>query len=626
MQGYCQLWSSKSKEIMARNNSKKTSNPEDEKVKVTRSGLKKALRIYSYVLPYRFIFGIGMIFLVFSTLTSLMVPLLAGKFLDVAIGNTDALFTSITRVALIFAGILILQAIFSFFRIYLFAVVSEKAMADIRSYLYAKIISLPLGFFEQKRVGELNSRITSDVTQLQEAFSFTLAEFFRQVMTILLGTTYLFFISTKLTLFMVSTFPILVIAAVVFGRFIRKLAKQSQDALAQSNIVVEETFQSILAVKAFTNEFFEINRYRKSLDIVVNTALRVSKFRGVFASFVIAVLFGALVLVLAYGASLVSAKEMSVGELTTFIVLSAFIGGSMGGLSELYGQLQKAIGASERILEIMDEDSEIETDPKNTPNQIFPKITGDISFKDVRFTYPTRPDIQVLNGLNIDIEAGQKIALVGHSGAGKSTIIQLLSRYYTLQSGTISIHQKNLSEYNLTQLRQNIGVVPQEVILFGGTIRENIAYGRPNATDKEIKTAAKQANAWEFISTFPEELDTLVGERGVKLSGGQRQRVAIARAILKDPSILILDEATSSLDADSERLVQDALDLLMKNRTTIIIAHRLATIRKVDKIYVINQGVVAEEGTHEELTSLEEGMYNHLVKLQFETNTPVTSS
>jgi ABC-type multidrug transport system fused ATPase/permease subunit len=603
---------------MAKRNSKSTDNPEDSKVKVTRSGLKKALRIYSYVLPYRSVFLTGMVFLVFSTLTSLTVPLLAGKFLDVAIGNTDVIFTSITRVALIFAVILILQAVFSFFRIYLFAIVSEKAMADIRSFLYAKIISLPLGFFEQKRVGELNSRITSDVTQLQEAFSFTLAEFFRQVMTILLGTTYLFLISTKLTLFMVSTFPILVIAAIVFGRFIRKLAKQSQDALAQSNIIVEETFQSVLAVKAFTNELFEIARYRKSLNEVVKTALTVSKFRGVFASFVIAVLFGALVLVLAYGASLVSAKEMSVGDLTTFIVLSAFIGGSMGGLSELYGQLQKAIGASERVLEIMDEESEVETDVKLIKNQDFSKITGDIYFKDVKFSYPTRPDIQVLNGLNIQIKSGQKIALVGHSGAGKSTIVQLLSRYYQLQNGSISINQKNLTEYDLTHLRQNIGVVPQEVILFGGTIRENIAYGKPNAKEDEIILAAQKANAWEFIKTFPEGLDTLVGERGVKLSGGQRQRVAIARAILKDPSILILDEATSSLDADSERLVQEALDLLMKDRTTIIIAHRLATIRKVDKIYVISEGMVLEEGTHEELTMLDKGIYNHLVKLQFE--------
>jgi ABC-type multidrug transport system fused ATPase/permease subunit len=603
---------------MAKRNSKSTDNPEDSKVKVTRSGLKKALRIYSYVLPYRSVFLTGMVFLVFSTLTSLTVPLLAGKFLDVAIGNTDVIFTSITRVALIFAVILILQAVFSFFRIYLFAIVSEKAMADIRSFLYAKIISLPLGFFEQKRVGELNSRITSDVTQLQEAFSFTLAEFFRQVMTILLGTTYLFLISTKLTLFMVSTFPILVIAAIVFGRFIRKLAKQSQDALAQSNIIVEETFQSVLAVKAFTNELFEIARYRKSLNEVVKTALKVSKFRGVFASFVIAVLFGALVLVLAYGASLVSAKEMSVGDLTTFIVLSAFIGGSMGGLSELYGQLQKAIGASERVLEIMDEESEVETDVKLIKNQDFSKITGDIYFKDVKFSYPTRPDIQVLNGLNIQIKSGQKIALVGHSGAGKSTIVQLLSRYYQLQNGSISINQKNLTEYDLTHLRQNIGVVPQEVILFGGTIRENIAYGKPNAKEDEIILAAQKANAWEFIKTFPEGLDTLVGERGVKLSGGQRQRVAIARAILKDPSILILDEATSSLDADSERLVQEALDLLMKDRTTIIIAHRLATIRKVDKIYVISEGMVLEEGTHEELTMLDKGIYNHLVKLQFE--------
>ncbi|GAB4402368.1 MAG: ABC transporter transmembrane domain-containing protein [Microscillaceae bacterium] len=560
-----------------------------------------------------------MFFLVFSTLTSLTIPLLAGKFLDVAVGNGDRLFDSIPKVALIFGGVLVLQAFLSFFRIFLFAQVSEKAMADIRADLYGRIIGLPLVFFEQKRVGELNSRITSDVTQLQDAFSFTLAEFFRQVMTILLGTTYLFIVSTKLTLFMVSTFPLLVLLAIFFGRFIRKLAKQSQDALAASNVVVEETFQAIQAVKSFTNEAFELKRYRQALQQVVKTALRVAQYRGGFASFVIAILFGALMLVLAYGATLVSSQELSVGDLTTFIVLSAFIGGSMGGLSELYGQLQKAVGASERMLEILLQKPEVVLDETQAlEKNAFQKLKGNILFENVHFAYPTRPDLAVLQGLHLEIKAGQKIALVGYSGAGKSTIVQLLGRYYNVTEGQIRVDGQALEDFDLLHLRQNIGVVPQEVLLFGGSIRENIAYGRPEASEEEIQQAARQANAWQFIASFPEQLDTVVGERGIKLSGGQRQRIAIARAILKNPAILILDEATSSLDADSEKLVQEALHNLMQNRTTLIIAHRLATIRKVDKIYVIDQGKVAEAGTHEALSVLENGIYSRLVKLQFE--------
>ncbi|NJL12788.1 MAG: ATP-binding cassette domain-containing protein [Microscillaceae bacterium] len=589
------------------------------KPRINREGLRKAWQIFGFLRPYRGVFILGMLFLVFSTLTSLTIPLLAGKFLDVAVGNGEGLFDSIPKVAMIFGGVLVLQAILSFFRIYLFAQVSENAMADIRANLYGRIITLPLAFFEQKRVGELNSRITSDVTQLQDALSFTLAEFFRQVLTILLGTTYLFIVSTKLTLFMVSTFPLLVLLAIFFGRFIRKLAKQSQDALAASNVVVEETFQAIHAVKSFTNEGFELKRYRQALQQVVKTALRVAQYRGGFASFVIAILFGALMMVLAYGATLVSNGELSVGDLTTFIVLSAFIGGSMGGMSELYGQLQKAVGASERMLEILSQNPEVILQETKAPEKnAFQKLKGDILFENVHFAYPTRPDLAVLQGLHLEIRAGQKVALVGYSGVGKSTIVQLLGRYYTLAEGQIRVDGQALADYDLLHLRQNIGLVPQEVLLFGGSIRENIAYGRPEASEEEIQKAAQQANAWEFIASFPEQLDTVVGERGIKLSGGQRQRIAIARAILKNPAILVLDEATSSLDANSEKLVQEALHNLMQNRTTIIIAHRLATIRQVDKIYVIDKGQVVEAGTHESLSTLENGIYRQLVKLQFE--------
>ncbi len=593
-------------------------NEEDNKKKVTRAGLQNVLKVYRYILPYRYVFITGMVFLALSTLTALTIPYLAGQFLDVALGNTTSWFESIHQVIIIFSVILLAQAIFSFFRIYLFAVVSEKAMADIRASLYNKIISLPILFFEQKRVGELNSRITSDVTQLQSALSFTIAEFLRQIATILIGTTILFIQSAELTLFMVATFPVLVLMAIFFGRFIRKLAKQAQDELASSNVIVEETFQSVQAVKAFTNEWFEINRYRQSLHQVVNTALKVAKYRGAFASFVIAILFGGVMIVLAYGASLVQDGQMLPGELTSFIIYTAFIGGSLGGMSELYGQLQRSIGASERILEIIGQDSEVDTEKDITQIRKEKPLKGHIRFQEVAFAYPTRPDIEVLKGIDINVNPGQKIALVGYSGAGKSTIVQLLSHNYELTGGKILIDEQEIQQLDITYLRQNIGLVPQEVILFGGTIRENIAYGRPEASDREITEAARKANALRFIETFPDGLDTVVGERGVKLSGGQRQRVAIARAILKDPAILVLDEATSSLDADSEKLVQEALGELMKNRTTIIIAHRLATIRKVDQIYVIDEGRIVESGTHEALSMHEGGIYSNLVKLQFE--------
>jgi ABC-type multidrug transport system fused ATPase/permease subunit len=411
---------------------------------------------------------------------------------------------------------------------------------------------------------------------------------------------------------MLATFPVLIILAMVFGRFIRKLSKQTQDELAAANVIVEETLHSIMTVKSFTGEDYESNRYKRGLDRVVQIAMKAAGYRGAFISFIIFALFGGIVAVMWYGASLVASGEMSVGDLVSFVLYTTFIGGSIAGLGDIYGQIQKAIGSSERVLEILDEAPEASTaDYQATP------ISGEISFQNVKFQYPTRPEVDVLKNVTFHIGAGDKVALAGHSGAGKSTIIQLLLRLYELNHGSILVDGKPLEKWNLKQLRRNIGIVPQEVLLFGGSIRENIAYAKPGASDEEIIAAAKKANAWQFISKFPEGLDTKVGERGVKLSGGQRQRVAIARAILKDPAILVLDEATSSLDAESEALVQEALDTLMKDRTTIIIAHRLATIRKVDRIYVLKEGEIVEQGSHDTLAKKSEGFYANLVRLQF---------
>ncbi|TDQ17187.1 ABC transporter fused permease/ATP-binding protein [Algoriphagus boseongensis] len=582
----------------------------EEKRKLNKQNLNKLGGIFRFLMPYRWAFFLGLVFLLLSSLTLLTFPFVAGKLIDTAQG-TEWIVKDVNSIALMLIGILAVQSVFSFFRVWLFALVSERSMRDIRHALYSRLVRLPMTFFDKRRTGELISRITADVSQLQDTFSTTLAELFRQVITLVAGVGFLLINTPKLTLFMLGTFPVLVLVAMVFGRFIRKLSKKTQDELASANVIVEETLQSISTVKSFVGEEFESARYGKGLGRVVGVALTTAKYRGAFISFIIFALFGGIVGVMWYGASLVASGEMSVGELVSFVLYTTFIGGSIAGLGDIYSQLQKAIGSSERVLEILDE--EIETEKGETSAS----FKGKIEFDQVGFRYPTRPEVEVLKSISFQIQPGEKVALAGHSGAGKSTIIQLLMRFYETQKGKILVDDRDVKDWDLRALRNKIGIVPQEVLLFGGTIRENIAYAKPNATEEEIILAAKKANAWQFISQFPEGLDTLVGERGVKLSGGQRQRVAIARAILKDPAILILDEATSSLDAESESLVQQALDELMKGRTTLIIAHRLATIRKVDRIYVLSEGKIVEQGTHQELAGEENGFYSNLVRLQF---------
>lgn len=591
---------------------KRSLRADGEKRPLNKSGVQKLLGVFRFVLPYRWTFILGLVALGLSSGTLLAFPYFAGKLLDVAQGKKDFFFTSINQIALALIGILLIQSVFSFIRVYTFTFVSERTLADLRQHVYTKIVWLPLSFFDSRRVGELISRITSDVSTLQDTFTFTLAELLRQLLVLLIGIPVIFILYPKLTIFMLLTFPVLVIAALFFGKFIRKLSKKTQDQLAASNVIVEETLQSIAVVKSFTNELFEVLRYKKSLDEVVKTAIHASRYRGLFISFTIVALFGGIVAVSWYGAYLVQSGEAEVGELFSFVLYTAFIGGSIAGLGDIYSQLQRSVGASERILEILDQPDERSASTESI------KLKGSIEFDQVSFNYPTRLDIEVLKKISFKVKPGEKVALVGPSGSGKSTIINLLMRFYPVKSGSIRVDEKENKAYNLFDYRHNIGIVPQEVILFGGTIRENIAYGKPGASEQEIREAAIKANAWEFIESFPEKLDTIVGDRGVKLSGGQRQRVAIARAILKDPSILILDEATSSLDAQSENLVQEALEKLMENRTTIVIAHRLSTIRKVDRILVIKDGEIAESGSHIELSSLDNGIYSNLLRLQLE--------
>jgi len=581
------------------------------KSKITKSSLNKALLIFQYAGNHRWKFYVGLVFLLLTGGTALAFPKLMGMLID-CVKNKDNDQANFIAGGLVV--ILFLQSIFSFFRLSLFVNFTENTLANLRLALYSNLVKLPMTFFSQKRVGELNSRISSDITQIQDTLTSTIAEFLRQFILIIGGVALLANESFKLTLLMLSVVPLVAVAAVIFGRFIRKYSKKVQDQVAESQVIVEETMQGISIVKAFANEWYEIARYNGKIKEIVKIAIKGGKYRGYFASFIIFCLFGAIVAVVWFGVRLSISGEMSVGQLISFVLYSTFVGASFGGIAELYAQIQKAVGATERVFELLEE---IPEDIKDTLSNSNEKIKGNVSFKNVAFSYPSRSEIQVLKEVSFNADFGNKIAIVGPSGAGKSTIASLLLRFYDINGGEISIDGKNIYDYDLETLRGNMSIVPQDVILFGGTIRENIVYGKPNATEDEIIKAAKQANAYQFIKGFPEKFETIVGERGIKLSGGQRQRIAIARALLKNPSILILDEATSSLDSESEKLVQEALEILMEGRTSIIIAHRLSTIRSADQIIVLDDGTIKEQGTHQELIALENGIYKNLSNLQF---------
>jgi len=584
---------------------------DEDKRPINKLTILKLLGVFRFMLPYRGFFITGLFSLILSTVTLLAFPRLSGELLDVPSGKSKY-FTSVDTVGLCLIAVLFFQSIFSFVRVYTFTIVSERGIRDIRTSVYEKIIWLPMTFFDSRRVGELMSRITSDVGTLQDTFSFTLAEFLRQILTLIFGTAIIFVLAPSLATFMLLTFPLVVISGLIFGKYIRKLSRKAQDKLAEANVVVEESLQSISIVKSFTNEVYEIGRYRNALKDVVAIAMRSGRQRAMFISFIIFTVFTGIVAVGWYGANLVQAGTLTHGQLISFVIYTTMIGFSIAGLGDIYSQFQKSIGASERVLELLTQEDE----SGQVPHVL--KLAGAVEFRNVNFSYPTRPDFVVLRNLDFRIEAGEKIALVGQSGSGKSTIINLLMRFYPLRHGDILVDDQNMEDYNLSSYRANIGIVPQEVILFGGTIAENLRYGKPDASMDEIRIAAKKANALDFIESFPDKFDTVVGDRGVKLSGGQRQRIAIARAILKDPAILILDEATSSLDAQSEALVQQALEKLMEGRTTIVIAHRLSTIKKVDRIFVIKEGRLAEMGSHSELTKMNNGVYNNLLKLQLQ--------
>ncbi|MDP2891077.1 MAG: ABC transporter transmembrane domain-containing protein [Bacteroidota bacterium] len=589
---------------------------EVEKKKITRDGLRNAFKLYKYLKPFRREYGIGMFFLLGSSLASLAFPKLLGELVNS--GNKVATAYTVNEIALMLVVVLLVQSTFSYFRIVLFVNVTEKTLAFLRQDTYSHLIKLPLKFFDQRRVGELNSRISADIILLQETLTTTLAEFIRQITIIIGGIVLLTITSPKLTLFMLAVLPGIMILARVFGKFIRKFSKQVQSQVAESNTIVEETLQGIQSVKSYTNEYFEIARYRKKTEEIAEVGIKSGKYKGAFSAFIVFGLFGALVAVIWKGSAMLATGELVAGDLFSFVIYSAFVGGTIGGLASVYTSIQKFIGATEDLFAIFNEQEE---DLKEiTVLDSRDELLGQISFRNLTFAYPSRPEENVLRNINADISANQMIALVGASGAGKSTIATLLLRLHDATSGEILFDGKDSREFSLSALRSQIALVPQDILLFGGTIRENIAYGKQGATEEEITEAAQKANAMEFISRFPEKLETIVGERGTQLSGGQRQRIAIARAVLKNPKILILDEATSSLDSESERLVQDALEKLMQGRTSVVIAHRFSTIRKADQILVLEHGQLIEKGTHEELTQLKNGIYRNLSELQFNLN------
>jgi len=589
---------------------------ESPKVKISRQSVKEALVILKYIKPYRGHFIGGLLFIAMSSGTTMTFPYLLKKLIDSAHGdNTGAFSYTPGTIALFMIGLLSVQMVISFFRIYLFTFVGEHAVADMRKDIYSRMIMMSMDFFAQRRVGELSSRITADVSQIQDAVTSVFAEILRGLLTLIIGIGLILFISPKMTLLMLSVVPVIIVIALVFGKFIRKMSRKAQDQLAESGTVVQETLQGISNVKAFSNEWYEINRYNTTIEGVVALAIKSGKYRGLFVSFMLFSVFGAIVLVVWYGAGLMQHHQLSFGDLTAFVVYTAFVGGTMAGFADLYSQLQKTLGATQRVRDLLKETTEEVAIAESQLDKKF-RLGGKVSLQNIGFSYPSRPEVEVLKDISIEAKSGQQIAIVGPSGAGKSTLVSLLLRFYEPGKGKIFFDGREASTIPLTQLRKQLALVPQDILLFGGTIYENIAYGKPGATLDEVKAAARQANAHDFITGFPEGYQTLVGERGVKLSGGQRQRVAIARAILKDPVILLLDEATSSLDSESEQQVQEALQNLMKNRTSFVIAHRLSTIRNADVIIVLEDGKVKESGTHADLIKIEQGLYRNLNKLQ----------
>ncbi|MDA0729216.1 MAG: ABC transporter transmembrane domain-containing protein [Bacteroidetes bacterium] len=572
-----------------------------------------------YLKPFTMHFIVGMVIMSISGVLTLVITRLWGQLGGVGTsggqGELPVLgipLDNLSTIGWTLLIVLVVQAVFSFIRVILFADMTEKMMLAMRTDAFDALVSMPMAFYDARRVGDLNSRISADIATIQDIFTVTLAELFRGLILIVGGIAALAYFSVELTLWMLATLPVMIVTAVVFGRFIRKLSKQTQDEVADSNIVVQEVLTAIVSVKSYANEWLERTKYGSHAETIRQLAMRGAWWRGSFASFIILFIFGAITLVIFKGAALMQEGDLASEHFFTFLLMTGLVAGSIGGMAAQFSALQRGLGAIESVMDIIEQDREV-TRIEASPTEVSLRAT--LALDQVHFNYPQRPDVPVLQGLSLTIAPGEQVALVGASGAGKSTVASLLLRFHEPQHGQITADGIPVQNLDLRGYRKRVAFVPQEVILFGGDLRSNIRYGNPEATEEEVIDAAKRAYAWEFIEEFPEGLDTVVGERGVQLSGGQRQRIALARAILRDPDLLVLDEATSALDSTSEREVQAALEGLMKGRSSLVIAHRLSTVKNADRICVMADGRVVEQGTHAELMALR-GHFKKLVENQ----------
>lgn len=576
-------------------------------------------KLFAYTRPYRLQLILGMVAVGVSSLLSLAVPQVVRRFFDTFFASDRGSLPNLNRIVVILLGIFLVQAAFNFLRTYMIAQVGEGVVADLRRGLYTHLISLPLRFFETRRTGEITSRLTSDASVVQSAVSQALAQLVNQG-ALLIGSIVLLFVTNwRLTLLMLLVVPVVMFGARIFGRKLRAISTEFQDRIAEANASAEEAIASVRVVKSFTAEGLESRRYGDLIGASYRIALRRAAFRAAFFSGILFAMFSAISVVLYVGGRLVTSGGLTPGQLVQFLLYTLFVAGAVGSLTGLYSQFQEALGASKRIFELLEEKSDL---PAPVSPRPLNTVRGLVRFEDVSFRYgaeganDSRGKRAVLHNIALTAQPGEITALVGPSGAGKSTLVSLIPRFYDPTAGRITLDGTDLREFDELELRAHIGTVPQETQLFSGTVRDNIRYGRPGATDAEVEAAAGAANAHDFIRAFPDGYETVVGERGVKLSGGQRQRVAIARALLKDPRILILDEATSSLDSESESLVQEALDTLMAGRTVFVIAHRLSTIRNADQIVVLDDGRTVQQGTHEQLLA-QGGVYAELYRKQF---------
>jgi subfamily B ATP-binding cassette protein MsbA len=579
-----------------------------EPVRFTRDQVSQLRRLFGFIKPYRKWLAISALGVAISAALGLVFPRIMGTLVDSALDGADT--SNLDTIALILVGVFALQAGFNFLRIYALGVVGEGVVADLRRSVFARIVMLPVSFFDGRKTGEITSRLTSDVAVVQSTVSSVVAQALFQGISMVGGVVLLVILSPLLSLAVLTFLPFIIIGGSFFGRRLSRVSTEFQDEVATANAFADESISSMRVVKWFTAERPATDRYDSDIRRSYAIAIRRTKLRAVFVPFVTFLGFGTLAVVLWVGGRQVIDGTLTVGELVTFLLYTLVVAGAIGAFTGLYSQLQEALGASRRIFELLDEDPEV----AEVEHPVTPERVGSVRFEGVDFTYPGR-DIEVLSGIDLAVEPGEVVALVGPSGAGKSTLVQLIPRFYDPTAGRVLIDGVDVREQSLASLRATMAAVPQEVQLFSGTVAENLRIGRPDAADSDLEDACRAANAHDFIVGFPDGYRTIVGERGIKLSGGQRQRVAIARALLADPRILILDEATSSLDSESEGLVQAALERLMEGRTTLVIAHRLSTVRDADRLLVVSDGAIVEQGTHDELIEAN-GLYTRLTEAQ----------